>query len=203
MQSNEWKPITGAQLRAARALLRWSADDLAEKSMIGVATIRRAEGREGPLGVTAANRVRHPVRPRICRRDLRRRKRGRPGRQAEEKSHDNRTNLYRRLKVGGSRTRRNVNKLFDSARSSNCVSQFAARTKGNRKDYIGRQGLFGVRNRAFPLCGAGEIMGPVEPLKSPRNDARPPVRGRRVHRRGRHQGLHRARRLSRHCGGPC
>jgi len=55
MQSNEWKPITGAQLRAARALLRWSADDLAEKSMIGVATIRRAEGREGPLGVTAAN----------------------------------------------------------------------------------------------------------------------------------------------------
>ena len=55
MQSNERKPITGAQLRAARALLRWSADDLAEKSTIGVATIRRAEGREGPLGVTAAN----------------------------------------------------------------------------------------------------------------------------------------------------
>ena len=37
MQSNERKPITGAQLRAARALLRWSADDLAEKSMIGSA----------------------------------------------------------------------------------------------------------------------------------------------------------------------
>ena len=42
-------------MRAARALLRWSADELAEKSMIGVATIRRAEGREGPLGVTPAN----------------------------------------------------------------------------------------------------------------------------------------------------
>jgi transcriptional regulator with XRE-family HTH domain len=55
MQSNERKPITGSQLRAARALLRWSADDLAEKSMIGVATIRRAESREGPLGVTPAN----------------------------------------------------------------------------------------------------------------------------------------------------
>ncbi len=55
MQSSEWKPITGAQLRAARALLRWTADDLAEKSKIGVATIRRAESTDAPLGVTAAN----------------------------------------------------------------------------------------------------------------------------------------------------
>jgi hypothetical protein len=55
MQSNERKPITGAQLRAARALLRWSADDLAGKSLVGIATIRRAEGRDGPLGVTVAN----------------------------------------------------------------------------------------------------------------------------------------------------
>lgn len=55
MQSNERNPITGAQLRAARALLRWSADDLAKKSRIGVATIRRAESSDALLGVTAAN----------------------------------------------------------------------------------------------------------------------------------------------------
>jgi transcriptional regulator with XRE-family HTH domain len=49
------KVITGGQLRAARALLRWSADDLAEKSKIGVATIRRAEGNDGPPSITEAN----------------------------------------------------------------------------------------------------------------------------------------------------
>ena len=35
--------ISSAQIRAARALLRWSALDLAEKSKVGVATIRRIE----------------------------------------------------------------------------------------------------------------------------------------------------------------
>jgi transcriptional regulator with XRE-family HTH domain len=55
MQSHERKPITGAQLRAARALLRWSADDLAEKTKIGIATLRRAESADGPVGMTAAN----------------------------------------------------------------------------------------------------------------------------------------------------
>jgi len=47
--------ITGAQIRAARALLRWSADDLAQKSRLGVATIRRAEAVDGAVGLTTAN----------------------------------------------------------------------------------------------------------------------------------------------------
>ena len=47
--------ITGAQLRAARALLRWRADDLAQKSKVGVATIRRAEGVDGLTTMTGPN----------------------------------------------------------------------------------------------------------------------------------------------------
>jgi ribosome-binding protein aMBF1 (putative translation factor) len=39
--------ITSDQIRAARALLRWSADDLARNANIGVATIRRFELQEG------------------------------------------------------------------------------------------------------------------------------------------------------------
>jgi ribosome-binding protein aMBF1 (putative translation factor) len=39
--------ISSAQIRAARALLRWSALDLAEKSKVGVATIRRIELADG------------------------------------------------------------------------------------------------------------------------------------------------------------
>jgi len=37
------KPLTSAQIRAARALIRWSAQQLAEASAVGVTTIRRAE----------------------------------------------------------------------------------------------------------------------------------------------------------------
>ena len=37
------KPLTSAQIRAARALIRWSAEDLAKESGVGVTTIRRAE----------------------------------------------------------------------------------------------------------------------------------------------------------------
>ncbi|MGJ0507483.1 MAG: transcriptional regulator [Methylocystis sp.] len=55
MQSNDPKTITGAQLRAARALLRWSADELAEKTRVGIATLRRAENVDGPVGMTVAN----------------------------------------------------------------------------------------------------------------------------------------------------
>ena len=47
--------ISSAQLRAARALLRWSALDLAKASKVGVATIRRVEVMEGEIPVTAAN----------------------------------------------------------------------------------------------------------------------------------------------------
>ena len=47
--------ISSAQLRAGRALLRWSALDLAEASKVSVSTIRRAETIEGKIPVTAAN----------------------------------------------------------------------------------------------------------------------------------------------------
>ena len=49
--------ISSAQLRAARALLRWSALDLAKASKVGVATIRRVEVIEGDIPVTAANEL--------------------------------------------------------------------------------------------------------------------------------------------------
>jgi len=42
-------------MRAARALLRWTALDLAAASKVGVATIRRAEVVEGEIPVTLAN----------------------------------------------------------------------------------------------------------------------------------------------------
>jgi transcriptional regulator with XRE-family HTH domain len=47
--------ITGAQIRAARALVDWSAEDLAAASKIGVATIRRAESHHGVPNTTPAN----------------------------------------------------------------------------------------------------------------------------------------------------
>jgi hypothetical protein len=49
------KKISSAQVRAARALIRWTALDLARASKIGVATIRRAEVVEGEVPVTLAN----------------------------------------------------------------------------------------------------------------------------------------------------
>jgi hypothetical protein len=49
------KALLGSQIRAARALLRWRAEDLAKKSAVGVATIRRAELSEGETALTAAN----------------------------------------------------------------------------------------------------------------------------------------------------
>ena len=49
------KPLTSAQIRAARALLRWSAEDLARASALGVTTIRRAELTEGQTSMTTAN----------------------------------------------------------------------------------------------------------------------------------------------------
>jgi len=39
--------MTGAQMRAARALLRWRAQDLADKAHVGIATIQRAEKEDG------------------------------------------------------------------------------------------------------------------------------------------------------------
>jgi transcriptional regulator with XRE-family HTH domain len=49
------KPLAGAQIRAARALLHWSAEDLAREAALGLATIRRAENSENGTSMTAAN----------------------------------------------------------------------------------------------------------------------------------------------------
>lgn len=53
MPSDDFKLITGSQLRAARALVRWSVEDLADKSRVAVATVIQAEAEEGL--VTAAD----------------------------------------------------------------------------------------------------------------------------------------------------
>jgi hypothetical protein len=42
-------------MRAGRALLRWTALDLASASRVGVATIRRVEVVDGEIPVTRAN----------------------------------------------------------------------------------------------------------------------------------------------------
>jgi hypothetical protein len=47
--------MNGRQLRAARALLDWTAEALAEASRVGINTIRRAEAVSGPVRMTAAN----------------------------------------------------------------------------------------------------------------------------------------------------
>jgi hypothetical protein len=39
--------ISGAQIRAARALLRWSAQDLADRAAVGIQTIKRFEAVDG------------------------------------------------------------------------------------------------------------------------------------------------------------
>jgi hypothetical protein len=49
------KPLTSGQIRAARAFLRWRAEDLARESTVGVATIRRAELTEAETSMTAPN----------------------------------------------------------------------------------------------------------------------------------------------------
>src|SRR5262249_53356838 len=49
------RKISSAQMRAARALLRWTALDLATASKVGVATIRRAEVIDGEIPVTFPN----------------------------------------------------------------------------------------------------------------------------------------------------
>ncbi|MCJ2124774.1 transcriptional regulator [Methylobacterium sp. J-077] len=54
-RSGDILTITGGQLRAARAFLRWTAQEVADASRVGVATVRRAELQDGPLGITAAN----------------------------------------------------------------------------------------------------------------------------------------------------
>jgi hypothetical protein len=49
------KTLTSAQIRAARSLIRWSAEELARNSSLSVATIRRAELADDETSMTAAN----------------------------------------------------------------------------------------------------------------------------------------------------
>ena len=55
MRQELTKPLTSDQIRAARALLRWSAEDLSHRSSVSLRTIRRAELAEGHTTMTAAN----------------------------------------------------------------------------------------------------------------------------------------------------
>jgi transcriptional regulator with XRE-family HTH domain len=48
-------PLTSAQIRAARALIRWTAEDLAREALLGVTTVRRAELMESETSLTQAN----------------------------------------------------------------------------------------------------------------------------------------------------
>ena len=50
-----YRPLTSGQIRAARAFLRWRAEDLARESAVGVATIRRAELADDATSMTAPN----------------------------------------------------------------------------------------------------------------------------------------------------
>jgi hypothetical protein len=49
------KPLTSAQIRAARALIRWSALQLAKETAVGVTTIRRAELTASETKLTRVN----------------------------------------------------------------------------------------------------------------------------------------------------
>ena len=56
MERSTAKPaLVSAQIRAARALIRWSAEDLARASSVGLTTIRRAELTDRQTSLTAAN----------------------------------------------------------------------------------------------------------------------------------------------------
>jgi transcriptional regulator with XRE-family HTH domain len=57
------KPLTSAQIRAARSLIKWTADDLARVSSVSLRTIRRAELADEESSMTAANQlaIRHAL----------------------------------------------------------------------------------------------------------------------------------------------
>ena len=51
----EKRPLTSFQIRAARALINWSAGDLARHSSVSLRTIRRAELGDRQTSMTAPN----------------------------------------------------------------------------------------------------------------------------------------------------
>jgi transcriptional regulator with XRE-family HTH domain len=46
--------VTGAQIQAARALLRWTARDLARRAVVSVSTVNLIEGADGLPSTTRA-----------------------------------------------------------------------------------------------------------------------------------------------------
>jgi hypothetical protein len=61
MRQDEKKPLTNSQIRAARALIGWTANDLSRQSAVSLRTIQRAELQETCM--TAANdlAIRHAL----------------------------------------------------------------------------------------------------------------------------------------------
>src|SRR5215475_1208053 len=55
LQKMAVRGLSSSQIRAARALLRWSAEDLARESALGLNTIKRAELAEDKTSLTVAN----------------------------------------------------------------------------------------------------------------------------------------------------
>ena len=55
MTGQEKNPLIGPQIRAARALIKWTAEDLSRRSAVSLRTIRRAELAEHETSMTAAN----------------------------------------------------------------------------------------------------------------------------------------------------
>jgi len=55
MRQAQKAPLAGFQIRAARALVKWSAEDLARQSSVSLRTIRRAELIDHQTSMTAPN----------------------------------------------------------------------------------------------------------------------------------------------------
>ena len=55
MDEHDFVLITGSQLRAARALVRWGTDELAQRSRVALAIISAAEAEDGPVSVAVAD----------------------------------------------------------------------------------------------------------------------------------------------------
>jgi hypothetical protein len=55
MSQDKRTSLTSSQIRAARALLRWTAEDLSRQSAVSLRTIRRAELADGETSMTTAN----------------------------------------------------------------------------------------------------------------------------------------------------
>jgi hypothetical protein len=49
------RALTSAQIRAARSLIKWTAEDLAHQSRVSLRTIRRAELADQDTSMTTAN----------------------------------------------------------------------------------------------------------------------------------------------------